>query len=127
MSTESLPFSLKRQAQLGSKQPARLTLEVSCFYKSNFRHIRESVDSLCRDGARTLNTLSHNFTTNTRKAYLSAQASSLSAFVISKTHISGQKPHGRQPNAKVRGSESAIFRILHVQTTLSNNDISEKI
>ena len=28
----------------------------------------------------------YNFTTNTLKAYLSAQASSLSAFVISKTH-----------------------------------------
>ena len=54
----------------------------------------------------------YNFTTNMLKAYLSAQASSLSAFVISKTHISGQKPRGRQINAKVCGSESAIFRIL---------------
>ena len=54
----------------------------------------------------------YNFTTNTLKAYLSILASSLSAFVISKTHISGQKPRGRQPNAKVCGSESAIFRIL---------------
>ena len=46
------------------------------------------------------------------KAYLSAQASSLSGFVISKTHTNGQKPRGRQLNAEVRGSESAIFRIL---------------
>ena len=54
----------------------------------------------------------YNFTTNTLKAYLSAQASSLSAIVISKTHISGQKPRGKQLNAKVCGSESAIFVIL---------------
>ena len=52
----------------------------------------------------------YNFTTNTQKAYLSAQASSLSAFVISKTHISGQKPRGRQLNSKVCDSKSAIFR-----------------
>ena len=54
----------------------------------------------------------YNFTTNTLKAYLSAQASSLSAFVMSKALISGQKPHGRQLNAKMYGSKSAIFRIL---------------
>ena len=54
----------------------------------------------------------YNFTTNTQKAYLSIQASSLSAFVISKTHISGQKPRGRQLNAKVCDSKSAIFRLL---------------
>ena len=53
-----------------------------------------------------------NFTTDTQKAYLSAQPSSLSAFVISKVHTSGQKPRGRQLNAKVCGHESAIFRIL---------------
>ena len=44
-------------------------------------------------------------------AYLSAQASSLSTFVISKTLISGQKPRGRQLNAKVCDSKS-IFRLL---------------
>ena len=49
-----------------------------------------------------------NFTTNTLKAYLS----SLSAFVISKTHITGQKPRGRQLSTKVCGSKSAIFRVL---------------
>ena len=54
----------------------------------------------------------YNFTTNTQKAYLSAQASSLSAFVISKTHISGQKPRGRRINTKVCVSKSAIFVIL---------------
>ena len=89
-------------------------------------HIRvayQSVDSLCRDGANTaiLKQKPYNFTTNTLKAYLSAQASSLSAFVISNIHISGQKPCGRQLNAKVCDSKSAIFRILSysffVQTT----------
>ena len=53
----------------------------------------------------------YNFTTNTLKAYLSAQASSLSAFVISKVHTSGQKPRGRLLDAKVCGHESAIFSI----------------
>ena len=43
------------------------------------------------------------------KAYLSVQLSSLSAFVIWKTHIVAQKLHGRQLNAKVCGSESVIF------------------
>ena len=56
-----------------------------------------------------------------QKAYLSIQASCLSAFVISKTHISGQKPRGRQLNKKVCDSKSAIFVILlssfFVQTT----------
>ena len=39
--------------------------------------------------------------------------------MISKTHISVQKLRGRQLNAKVCGSESAIFLILSffVQTT----------
>ena len=32
--------------------------------------------------------------------------------MISKTHISAQQPRGRQLNAKVCGSESAIFLIL---------------
>jgi len=43
------------------------------------------------------------------KAYLSAWSSSLSAFMISKTHISAQKPCGRQLNAKVWGSKSAFL------------------
>ena len=71
--------------------------------------IRESVDSLCRDGADVqynaiLKQKPYNFTTNTQKAYLSVQTSSLSAFVISKTHTSGQKPRGKQLNAKVCGN-----------------------
>ena len=50
--------------------------------------IRESVDSLCRDGAdvqymQYFKQKPYTFTTNTLKAYLSAQMSSLSAFVIS--------------------------------------------
>ena len=91
-------------------------------------YIRESVDSLCRDGADAQYTQylikqkPYNFTTNTQKAYLSIQASCLSAFVISKTHISGQKLRGRQLNKKVCDSKSAIFVILlssffFVQTT----------
>ena len=44
------------------------------------------------------------------------------SFVISKTHISGQKLHGRQLNAKVCGNESAIFLILLCSDHLSNND-----
>ena len=66
--------------------------------------IRESVDSLCRDGAdaQYMQYLSKSRITfiNTQKAYLSIKASSLSDFVISKTHISDQKPRGRQLNKK---------------------------
>ena len=49
--------------------------------------------------------------------------------MISKTHISGQKPRRRQLNKKVCGSKSAIFVILSflVQTTLSNNDNSKTV
>ena len=46
--------------------------------------------------------------------------------MISRTHISTQKPHGRMLNAKVCGSESAIFLIL-LQTTKFNNDISKTV
>ena len=53
-----------------------------------------------------------NFTTNALKAYLCAQACTLNAFVISKIHMVAQKPRGRQLNAKVCGSESAIFLLL---------------
>ena len=61
------------------------------------------------------------------KAYLSTQPSCMSAFKISKTHVVAQKHRRRQLNAKVCGSESAIFCILSffVQTTLFNNDISK--
>ena len=84
-------------------------------------HIRESVDSLCRDGAdaQYMQYLSKSRITSPqtrKKAYLSIQASSLSAFVISKTRISGQKLRGRQLNAEVCGHESAIF--LLVKTTM---------
>ena len=51
--------------------------------------------------------------------------------MISKTHISAQRPHGRQLNTKVCGSESAIFLILLsfflVKTTNFNNDISKTV
>ena len=36
--------------------------------------------------------------------------------MISKTHISGQKPHGRQLNKKVCGHESAIFLFLFLSS-----------
>ena len=57
----------------------------------------------------------YNFTTgiNTLKAYLSAQMSSLSAFVISKTDIVAQKSCGRQLSTKVCGIESAQFFVLY--------------
>ena len=42
----------------------------------------------------------YNFATKILQAFLSAQASSLSAFVISKTRIVAQKPQGRQLTAK---------------------------
>ena len=70
----------------------------------------ESVDSLHRNGVDTqyMQYLSKSRITSPLKASLRAHASSLSAFVISKTRIS----HGRQLNAKVCGSESGIFLIL---------------
>ena len=91
--------------------------------------IRESVDSLCRDGAdaQYMQYLSKSCITSPqtrKKAYLSIQACSLSAFVISKTDITGQKPRGRRLNAKVCDSKSAIFRILSSYDFCSNNDNS---
>ena len=62
----------------------------------------------------------YNFSTNTLKAYLSTQPSSLSAFMISKTHTGAQKPHGRQLNTKVCGSKSAIFCLL-CSTTITKD------
>ena len=54
---------------------------------------------------------------------LSTYPSSLSLFMISKTHISAQQPRGRQLNAKVCGCKSAIFLILRydhfVHTTIT--------
>ena len=43
------------------------------------------------------------------KAFLSTYPSSLSAFMIGKTHIVGQKPHRIQLNVKVCGSENVIL------------------
>ena len=100
-------------------------LDVPDGYSEGGSVIRESADCLYR--VAICNT-SYNFTTNMLKTHLSAQASSLSAFVISKTHISGQKPRGRQLNAEVCGSESAIFRILcsdyYVQQQYLTNGLS---
>ena len=52
--------------------------------------------------------------------------------MISKTHISGQKPRGRQLNTKVCDSKSAIFRILlsfflSCYDFCSNNDNSKTV
>ena len=70
--------------------------------------IRESVDSLCRDGLDAQYMQKpYNFSTNTLNAYLSTQHSSS---MISKARIIAQKPHGRQLNAKVCGSESAMCK-----------------
>ena len=55
-------------------------------------YLRDVVDSLCQDGADALymqyliKQKQYIFTKNTIKAYIRAQASALSAFVISKTH-----------------------------------------
>ena len=54
----------------------------------------------------------YNFTTNMLNAYLSPQPSSLSAFMIIKTHIAAQKSHRRQLAKCACGNESAIFLIL---------------
>jgi len=48
-----------------------------------------------------------NVTTNMLKAYLSSQPSSLSAFMISKTHIVAQKQCGRQLNTRACDSKSS--------------------
>ena len=64
-----------------------------------------------------------NFTTNTLKAYLCAQASTLSAFVITKTHVVAQKPRRGQLNAKVCSSESALFVFFLAKVIMFNNDI----
>ena len=67
---------------------------------------------------------------NILKVYLNAQSSSLSAFMICKIRIVAQKPHGRQLNAEVCGSESAIFVILlsfFIMTTLFNSNDSKTV
>ena len=108
------------QTKATSEHDSNFHLLHACINIHTGTYIRESVDSLCRDSAdaqymQYLKQKPYNFTTNTQKAYLSIQASSLSAFVISKTHISGQKPRERQLNAKVCDSKSAIFR-LHISS-----------
>ena len=90
--------------------------QLQTLFLQKMFHIRESVDSLCKDGADAaiyalLKQKPYNFTTNTLKAYLSAQTSSLSAFVISKTHISGQKPCGRQLSLGVTVTEINIKKV----------------
>ena len=97
-------------------------------------HISKSVDSLCRDGAdaQYMQYLSKSCITSPqtrKKLILSAQASFLSAFVSSKTHICGQKSRGRQINTKVCVSKSAIFVILSffLVTTFVQTTISRKL
>ena len=62
--------------------------------------------------------LSKGLDQNMLKTNLSTQFFSLSVFIICKTHKTAQKPHGRHLEAKVCGSECAIFVIHYfVQTT----------
>ena len=61
----------------------------------------------------------HNFTTNMLKSYLGTQSSSLSAFMISKTYISAQKPHGRQLNVRQRKCHFLILSFF-VQNTCNS-------
>ena len=70
----------------------------------------------------------YNFTTNPLKAYLCTQFYFLIRFdlMIRKTHISAQKPHGRQLNGKVRGSECAIFLLSFLFRPLHQTMISKK-
>ena len=80
-------------------------------------YIRQSVDSLCRDGAgraiyEILKQKPYNFTTNMLKAYLTTQPSSFRASMINNTNTLSQKPCGRQLNTKVYGSKKAIFLVL---------------
>ena len=56
------------------------------------------------------------------KAYLSIKASSLSAFVISKTRIGGQKPHRKTARHKCAVMKVAFFVFFLVKTTMFNND-----
>ena len=89
--------------------------------------VSESVDHVGMVPTCIYEQKTYNFTMkNVLKAYLSAQASSLSAFVISKTHIVAQKPHGRQPSTKVCGSKVPFFLFfLHSAFNLSTM-ISQK-
>ena len=102
------------------------TLIISVISACNFCHpwplqrevqLSELVDSLCRNGADSqhmqyLKQKPYNFTTNMLNAYLSPQPSSLSAFMIIKTHTAAQKSHGRQLAKCACGNECAIFLIL---------------
>ena len=92
-----------------------IVLYIRFWIKLN--NIRESVDL----DAQYMQ--SYNFTTNAPKAYLSTHVSSLSAFVISKTHIVAQKPCGKQLNAKVCSSKSAIFCIQNKALSLYNTTV----
>ena len=65
---------------------------------ANIKREVENRETLCRDGVDTqyvfaiIKQKPYNLTTNMLKAYLSTKASSLSAFMISKTHRVAQKP-----------------------------------
>ena len=48
--------------------------------------------------------------------------------MISKTYVGAQKPRGRQLNAKMCGSETAIlFVFFLVKTTMFNSDVSKTV
>ena len=66
--------------------------------------------------------------TRKKLIYLIIQASSLSAFVISKTHVSGQKPLGRQQKCAIaKVPFCAFFHTTFVQTTITQNSSSTRL
>ena len=77
--------------------------------------IRESVDSLCRDGA-DAQYIAMQYWSKSRiispqihKSIFKRLAFLFECLLISKAHLSAQKPRGRQLNTKVCGCKSAIF------------------
>ena len=82
---------------------------------SSWASVRELVDSLCRDGTNTQYTqyLSKNHTTSPqicqKHICLSAQLFALSAFMISKTHISAQKATQKTAKCKCVVAKVTFF------------------
>ena len=68
----------------------------------------------CKDGA-DMQYMLYNVTTNMLKAYLSSHPSSLSAFMVSKTHMVAKKPCRRQLNTRA----CDIILMTHFQTMIT--------
>ena len=103
-----------------------LFTDYICEFFSQYGRLSESRQTLYEGMAPTRNIYAIRRITspkNTLKAYiLSAQSSSFSAFVISKTHVSAQKPRGRQLNKKKCTVAKVKFFIFFVTALCSNND-----